>query len=50
MSSYLAEQFSIIPIATLILLEKTVKLYPEIFEFKVFVQSDNMIKQFEPVS
>ena len=46
MSSYLAEQFGVIAIATRVLLcgiggqnamKKTVKFYLEIFEFKVFV-------------
>ena len=49
MSSYLVEQFGIIPIATGVLLlakeskccEKAVKSYPEIFEFTVFVRQNN---------
>ena len=47
MTSHLAEQFGVIPIATWVLYyfwhrrskfyEKAVKFYPEIFEFKVFL-------------
>ena len=49
MSLYIAEQFDVNPIAMRVLLlaqevksyEKIVKFYPEIFEFKLFVRSNN---------
>ena len=55
MSLYIAEQFDVNPIAMRVLLlarevksyEKIVKFYPEIFEFKLFVRSNNWNNGFD---